>query len=79
MYLGPTLRARPGDSVELRVHNKLPEATTIHWHGMHLPAVADGGPHQLIEPGETWAPSWTIEQPAATLWYNPQPGRHGLP
>ncbi len=74
-YLGPTLRAARGDRVELRVRNELPEATTIHWHGMHLPAIADGGPHQLIEPGETWTPSWTIEQPAATLWYHPHP--HG--
>ena len=49
--------------------------TTIHWHGMHLPAAADGGPHQLIEPGETWSPGWTIDQPAATLWYHPHPHR----
>ncbi len=74
-YLGPTLRAARGDRVEVRVRNELPEATTIHWHGMHLPAFADGGPHQLIEPRETWTPSWTIEQPAATLWYHPHP--HG--
>ena len=74
-HLGPTIRATRGNQVELRVRNDLPEATTIHWHGMHLPAAADGGPHQLIEPGETWTPSWTIEQPAATLWYHPHP--HG--
>jgi FtsP/CotA-like multicopper oxidase with cupredoxin domain len=74
-YLGPTLRAARGDQVELRVHNELPETTTIHWHGMHLPAEADGGPHQTIEPGATWTPSWEIEQPAATLWYHPHP--HG--
>ena len=49
--------------------------TTVHWHGMHLPAAADGGPHQPIEPGDTWTPSWEIDQPAATLWYHPHP--HG--
>jgi FtsP/CotA-like multicopper oxidase with cupredoxin domain len=70
-YLGPTLRAEHGDRVEVRVRNELPEQTTIHWHGMHLPAVADGGPHQTIAPGETWRPSWEIDQPAATLWYHP--------
>jgi FtsP/CotA-like multicopper oxidase with cupredoxin domain len=43
-YLGPTIRAARGDRVVLNVANDLPEATTIHWHGMHLPAVADGGP-----------------------------------
>jgi blue copper oxidase len=42
---------------------------------MHLPAAADGGPHQTIEPGETWTPRWEIDQPAATLWYHPHPHR----
>jgi FtsP/CotA-like multicopper oxidase with cupredoxin domain len=42
---------------------------------MHLPAAADGGPHQTIDPGATWTPSWEIDQPAATLWYHPHP--HG--
>jgi suppressor of ftsI len=58
-YLGPTLRATRGDRVVINVTNDLPEATTLHWHGMHLPAKADGGPHQTIAPGATWSPSWT--------------------
>jgi len=70
-YLAPTLRAEPGDTVAFRVRNALPETSTLHWHGMHLPARADGGPHQMIEPGSEWRPSWTIAQPAATLWYHP--------
>jgi len=74
-YLGPTLRASRGDRVTVHVANGLPETTTIHWHGMHLPARADGGPHQMIAPGAAWSPSWTIDQPAATLWYHPHP--HG--
>jgi suppressor of ftsI len=36
-YLGPTLRARRGDRVVVNVTNQLPEASTLHWHGMHLP------------------------------------------
>jgi FtsP/CotA-like multicopper oxidase with cupredoxin domain len=72
-YLGPTLRAARGDRMLIHVTNHLPEATTMHWHGMHLPAVDDGGPHETIEPGLTWSPSWTIHQPAATLWYHPHP------
>jgi blue copper oxidase len=75
-YLGPTLRAARGDQVAVNVANDLPEATTIHWHGMHLPAATDGGPHQRIQPGSTWSPSWRIDQPAATLWYHPHP--HGV-
>ncbi len=70
-YLGPTLRASRGAEVVVNVDNRLPEATTLHWHGMHLPAAADGGPHQPIAAGGRWSPTWTIAQPAATLWYHP--------
>jgi blue copper oxidase len=74
-HLGPTLRAVRGDRVQIRVVNGLPEATTVHWHGMHLPAKSDGGPHQPIKPRQTWSPSWRVDQPAATLWYHPHPHR----
>ncbi|MEU4428270.1 multicopper oxidase domain-containing protein [Actinoplanes sp. NPDC024001] len=72
-YLGPTVRAARGDRVRMAVTNRLPESSTLHWHGMRLPARMDGGPHQMIEPGATWAPEWTIEQPAATSWFHPHP------
>ncbi|HWV77606.1 MAG TPA: multicopper oxidase domain-containing protein [Isoptericola sp.] len=74
-YLGPTLRAERGEQVAVDVTNDLPETTSVHWHGMHLPAAMDGGPHQEVEPGAMWRPTWTIDQPAATLWYHPHP--HG--
>lgn len=70
-YLGPTLRASRGDRVAVDVVNRLPEESTLHWHGMRLPARMDGGPHQVIEPGGTWSPRWTVDQPAASLWYHP--------
>lgn len=70
-YLGPTLRAQRGEKVRVDVTNSLGETSTIHWHGMHLPPAMDGGPHQLIEPGTTWSPTWTVDQPAATVWYHP--------
>src|SRR5262249_58226781 len=44
-YLGPTLRAARGEKVMIRVHNGLHEPTTMHWHGMELPAGMDGRPH----------------------------------
>ncbi|WP_406290411.1 multicopper oxidase domain-containing protein [Embleya sp. NBC_00896] len=69
--LGPTLRAKRGETVALRVRNSLGEVTSVHWHGMHLPAIFDGGPHQPITPGGTWTPTWTVKQPAATLWCHP--------
>ena len=74
-YLGPTLRAARGEDVQVNVTNELDETTTVHWHGMHVPARYDGGPHQPIEPGDTWRPHWRIQQPTATLWYHPHP--HG--
>jgi FtsP/CotA-like multicopper oxidase with cupredoxin domain len=70
-YLGPTLVADRGEDVRVDVTNDLDVETTVHWHGMHLPAAMDGGPHSPIEPGESWHPEWTIDQPAATLWYHP--------
>lgn len=74
-YLGPTLVANRGEDVGVVVRNELDEATTVHWHGMHLPPAMDGGPHQMVAPGATWSPKWTIDQPAATLWYHSHP--HG--
>lgn len=70
-FLGPTLRARRGEKVRVAVQNALPDPTTVHWHGMQVPAVYDGGAHQVIAPGAEWIPEWTIDQPAATLWYHP--------
>ncbi|MFG2040384.1 multicopper oxidase family protein [Dactylosporangium sp. NPDC048998] len=72
-YLGPTLRVRQGEPVQVDIHNGLKEQTTVHWHGMHLPAKADGGPFAAIRPGGTATAAWTVNQPAATLWYHPHP------
>ncbi|WP_327006103.1 multicopper oxidase domain-containing protein [Dactylosporangium sp. NBC_01737] len=72
-YLGPTLRAERGERVAVNVHNRLNEPTTVHWHGMHLPARVDGGPHHPIPPGGDYQAAWTVDQPAATLWYHPHP------
>ncbi|MEO0039009.1 MAG: hypothetical protein RIQ59_2220 [Bacteroidota bacterium] len=68
---GPTLFINKGDLVHLNVTNNLNESTTLHWHGMHLPAVMDGGPHQVIPAGTLWQPYWTVMNQAATLWYHP--------
>ncbi|HEU4490059.1 MAG TPA: multicopper oxidase domain-containing protein [Jiangellales bacterium] len=70
-HLGPTLRARRGEEVLVHVTNDVGEPTTLQWHGMDLPAAMDSSPHQVIAPGRTWSPTWTIDQPAAPLWYHP--------
>jgi len=70
-FWGPTLLMTKGDIVHLTVNNGLNDSTTLHWHGMHLPAVMDGGPHQIIPPGTTWQPYWEVKNQASTLWYHP--------
>jgi blue copper oxidase len=70
-FWGPTLFINKGDTVHMNVQNNLNDSTTLHWHGMHLPAVMDGGPHQVIPPGTLWQPYWKVTNDAATYWYHP--------
>jgi blue copper oxidase len=70
-FWGPTLFINKGEEVHLNVTNNLNESTTVHWHGMHLPAIMDGGPHQIIPAGALWETFWTVKNQASTLWYHP--------
>ncbi len=70
-FWGPTLFMQKGDTVHVNMVNKTNDSTTIHWHGMHLPAVMDGGPHQIIPQGTTWQPYWKVTNNATTFWYHP--------
>jgi blue copper oxidase len=70
-FWGPTLFFQQGDTVHMNVTNKLNDSTTLHWHGMHLPAVMDGGPHQIMPPGVLWQPYWKVTNQAGTYWYHP--------
>jgi len=69
--LGPTLILNQGDFVNFNVTNQIGDTTTIHWHGMHVSAENDGGPHTYILDGDTWKPSFTIMDKAGTYWYHP--------
>lgn len=72
--LGPTLIMNRGDWVTLNVTNTLTgngNSTTMHWHGMHVPAMADGGPHQVIAQNTTWSPTFEVLNRAGTFWYHP--------
>jgi blue copper oxidase len=71
--LGPVIRMRRGDEIEMTVDNALDTVTTVHWHGLLVPGDMDGGPQQLIRPGGRWRPVLKIDQPAATLWFHPHP------
>lgn len=70
-YLGPILRFRQGEQVNIEVHNRLGVSTTLHWHGLIVDGDQDGGPHQGIQPEGRWNPTFVTDQPAATLWYHP--------
>lgn len=69
---GPTIEAVEGDRVRLYVTNRLPEPTTVHWHGLILPNGMDGvaGLNQRpIPPGETWMYEFDLRH-AGTFMYH---------
>ena len=70
-FWGPTLIMNKGDLVQINVTNNLLDTTTTHWHGFHIPAIMDGGPHQTIPAGTTWSPTFYVLNDAATYWYHP--------
>jgi manganese oxidase len=69
---GPRIRVTEGDRVRINVTNDLPEATSVHWHGMILPNAMDGAAdvtQKPIEPGESFAYEFTAGQ-AGTYFYH---------
>lgn len=73
---GPILRWREGDRITLRVTNHLAHDTSIHWHGIILPADMDGVPgisFDGIKPGETFAYQFHVRQ-NGTFWYHSHSG-----
>lgn len=73
---GPLLRWREGDTVTLRVRNRLKDSTSIHWHGILLPANMDGVPglsFKGIEPGGVYVYQFKVRQ-HGTYWYHSHSG-----
>lgn len=74
---GPTVEVHEGDRVIIHFRNDLPEPTTIHWHGMHIPADMDGSPLNPVAPGTQFDYVFTIQPgTAGTYWYHPHPDGH---
>jgi len=68
----PTLYWKEGDVVTIRVTNRLPTVSSIHWHGILLPADMDGVPglsFSGIKPGETFTYRFEVKQ-SGTYWYH---------
>jgi FtsP/CotA-like multicopper oxidase with cupredoxin domain len=75
---GPEIRVRQGARVRIRVENRLPEETTVHWHGIRVPNAMDGVPHltqKPIAPGETFDYEFACPD-AGTYWYHPHQRSH---
>ncbi|MHB0922040.1 MAG: copper resistance system multicopper oxidase, partial [Thiomonas delicata] len=73
---GPTLRWKEGDTVTIRVTNRMNRSTSIHWHGMLVPFQMDGVPGMSfkgIAPGETFVYHFKVQQ-AGTYWYHSHSG-----
>ena len=69
---GPTLELTEGDRVIVHFKNDLAEPTTVHWHGIHLPANQDGAPFDPVPAGGTRDYVFTIPRgTAGTYWYHP--------
>ena len=70
---GPEIRIRLGDTVRARFTNRLPQPTTIHWHGVRLPNAMDGVPYVTqppVQPGESFTYEFTPKD-AGTFWFHP--------
>ena len=69
---GPVIEARVGDVLEIEFTNRLPEPTTIHWHGLRLPASMDGTEmvQKPVAPGDTFTYRFLLPD-AGTFWYHP--------
>lgn len=71
---GPTILVYPGDYVSIRVHNRLEEATSVHWHGLDIPNMMDGvpdvEPSANIEPGKFFDYRFRVTNPPGTHMYH---------
>ncbi|MEW6346875.1 MAG: multicopper oxidase family protein [Pseudomonadota bacterium] len=74
--VGPLIDVREGDTVEIRFVNRLPQPSTIHWHGLPVPPDQDGNPSDPVAPGGSRVYRFTLPRGSAgTYWYHPHP--HG--
>lgn len=77
-YLGPTIILEKNQEQSFNISNELMMPTTVHWHGMHVPAEMDGGPHTIIDAGAVWQPNFTVLDEASTMWYHSHLHHHTM-
>jgi len=71
--LNPTLLARPGDQIKLRMVNRLKQPTIIHWHGLTNDERNDGFGNYQVDRGKSFDYAFTVWNRAANYWYHPHP------
>jgi suppressor of ftsI/bilirubin oxidase len=71
--LNPTLVARAGDEVRLRMLNRLKQPTIVHWHGLTNDDRNDGTGMYVAAPGKDYDYAFRIRDRAANYWYHPHP------
>jgi FtsP/CotA-like multicopper oxidase with cupredoxin domain len=69
----PVLRLRPGQTLKVHFSNHLPEASTIHWHGLAVPEAMDGHPKDAVASGGSRVYTFPILAEPATYWFHPHP------
>jgi len=70
---GPTIQATQGERVRIIVENRLPEATTMHWHGFEIPVQMDGMPYisqKPIPPGGSFTYEFTLHQEGTYFYHS---------
>lgn len=68
--VGPTIEARRGERVSIRMQNDLSEPTISHWHGLRPPEAMDGHPRLAVGPGGSYEYDFEVEDRAAMYWYH---------
>ena len=69
---GPELRVALGDTVVVNLRNELPQATSIHWHGVRVPNAMDGVPgvnQEAVPPGDEFRYEF-VPKDAGTFWFH---------
>jgi len=69
----PVIRVRNGQRVRIHFVNELPEASIVHWHGLHIVQAMDGHPMYAIGTGRRFVYEFQVDNRAGTYWFHPHP------
>jgi FtsP/CotA-like multicopper oxidase with cupredoxin domain len=71
--IGPTFRVRTGQKLRVVFTNDIPQKTILHWHGLRVPAAADGHPRFAVPRGGQYVYEFEIASQPGTYWYHAHP------